>query len=57
MASAAGEKYQQSVFYVRDANSGYLLLVDIGTQVSMIPPKTNMVTKVTSSNLQAANGS
>ncbi|CAE1245057.1 Retrovirus-related Pol polyprotein from transposon opus,Retrovirus-related Pol polyprotein from transposon gypsy [Acanthosepion pharaonis] len=60
-ASEDGVRYRgkniNRLFYVKDANSGYLFLVDTGAQVSVIPPTTNMATKATSYNLQAANGS
>lgn len=61
-ASEDGVHYQgkqniNRLFYVKDANSGYLFLVDTGAQVSVIPPTANMANKATSYNLQAANGS
>ncbi|CAE1154392.1 unnamed protein product [Acanthosepion pharaonis] len=45
------------LFYIRDKNPGFLFLVDIGAQISVIPAKSNMSTRKTDYTLQAANGS
>lgn len=53
MAFTARDKHINSLFYIKDSNTGLLFLVDTGVQISTVPPKNKMPAKSTLYKLQA----
>lgn len=57
MTLAARIEQRCRLFYTRDKNTGYLFLVDTGTQISVSPPEPKQKHTLSTYTLQVANGS